>query len=302
MRDQTELIRPMKQKVWGWPAVANFILGGMASGCYVLALIMRGVREHESVVADLGIPGLLAATLVASGFLILTLEAGRPARSIHLLRHLRRSWMSRETLAALIFIPAAALGQFVPSRVLWFIAGAAAIGLVVSQGFIVYRARAVTAWNVLIIPLGFVTSGLAAGSGLILLQVVGAGAAVDHALIAVGLICAALDLAVWLGYLLWPGAAFQDATHALRRPPALMQIVGFGRVLPLLLLMWSTPSESRDVLHSTVIALAGLALIAGGMMQKAAIIIKAGYLRGIVLGPSRAPIAPIDSRREGELT
>lgn len=298
MRDQTELIRPMKQKVWGWPAVANFILGGMAGGCYLLVLLLAIARADAP---GMGISGLLAAMLVASGFLVLTLEAGRPARNIYLLRHLRRSWMSRETLAALIFVPAAALGGLVPFPGLWLVAGVAAIGLVVSQGFIVYRARAVTAWNVASIPLVFVTSGLAAGCGLILLQAVVAGAAVDRALIAVGLICAALDLVVWLAYLHSPDGDFRKATQALRKPSALIQVVGFGRLLPMLLLVLASFSAiGSSAMPSLLAAPTAMALIAGSIAQKTGLIIKAGYLRGIVLGPSHAPIGNIDSRRESD--
>ncbi len=35
---QMELIKPSRQATWGWPAAANFILGGMGASFYLLSL------------------------------------------------------------------------------------------------------------------------------------------------------------------------------------------------------------------------------------------------------------------------
>ncbi|RME43027.1 MAG: hypothetical protein D6791_16450, partial [Chloroflexi bacterium] len=111
-----ELIRPIKQTVWRWPAVAQFTLGGMGTGFYLLGLLIAarsGGDMPESFVLA-AVFKLLGPALAALGFLALTTEAGRPSRGHNLLRHLRRSWMSRETLAGAVFIPAAFLDWLFP--------------------------------------------------------------------------------------------------------------------------------------------------------------------------------------------
>ena len=48
------------------------------------------------------------------------------------------------------------------------IAGVAAVVFVISQAYIIYRARGVTAWNVPIIPFVFTTSSFVTGGGILL--------------------------------------------------------------------------------------------------------------------------------------
>jgi phenylacetyl-CoA:acceptor oxidoreductase subunit 2 len=281
-----ELIRPTKQEVWGWPGVVNFILGGMAAGFYLLSSLVTILQSGTLGVSQPMGFKLWAPVLTSLGFLALTIEAGWPLRGRYLFRHLRRSWMSRETLAAAIFVPAAVLDWLFPHPALWVLAAAAAMGLMISHGFIVYRVRAVTAWNVPPMPLLFLTSGFATGGGLVLLAALGkltlgVGTAV------LGRVCVVLNLAVWLLYLRWSrDAAFREATEALRRPSSLIFTVGIGHLLPVLLLLLLLVAPGVGVrveLEHVVAALAGLAMIAGGMSQKAGIILKAGYLRGIML-------------------
>ena len=83
-----ELIRPAKQTAWGWPAAANFILGGMGASFYLLSLWARihggapAVSNHGEIFKIVG-PGL---TIL--GLALLGLEAGRPLRSRFLLKQL----------------------------------------------------------------------------------------------------------------------------------------------------------------------------------------------------------------------
>jgi formate-dependent nitrite reductase membrane component NrfD len=158
------------------------------------------------------------------------------------------------------------------------------MGLMISHGFIVYRVRGVTAWNVPFVPLFFLTSGFATGSGLVLLAALGR-LTLEVGPVVIGLICVVLDLAVWLLYLHWSDdVAFRETTEALRHPNSLIFTVGIGHLLPILLLLLVAPGIGARVgLERIVVALAGLAMVAGGMSQKADIIRKAGYLRGIVL-------------------
>ena len=297
-----ELIQPSKQKVWGWSAVINFVLGGMGAGFYLLSALATVLRQ--------GIPGLVepaafklvAPVLVCLGFLALAAEAGHPLRGRHLLRHLRRSWMSRESLAGAIFVLAALLDCFFPSQALEALAAVAALGLLVSHGFILHRALAMAAWNVPLMPTLFVTSGLAMGGGLLLLAPPD-GMGLDSDLAAAVLVCVVLDLATWLLYLQGSRApSFRRATKGLRRPTALLFTTGIGHLLPALLLAplligpWGELDAERGRLW---VVLAGLSTIASGVGQKTGIVLKAGYLRGMGLkglksdARGRKPVFPL---------
>lgn len=282
---EVRLIRARRQTAWRWPAVVNFTLGGMAAGFYVLSSLMTVLQRTGTYVESQPMWfRLLAPVLTGLAFLSLTIEAGQPLRGRYLLCHLRRSWMSRETLAGAVFVLAAALDWLFPHLVLRILAVAAAIGLMISHGFIVYRSQGTTAWNVPIVPLLFVTSAFAMGSGLVLL--LGRGwLARGHSSLIVGLICVVLDLGVWLLYLRWSGdAAFREAAKSLRHPISQIVVVGIGHLLPILLLLAASGSGAGTWLRYIVAAVAGLAIVVGGMGQRAGIVLRAGYLREIVQG------------------
>jgi DMSO reductase anchor subunit len=277
-----ELIRSKKQKVWGWPGVVNFTLGGMAGGFYLLSSLLMVLRYGMLGLSQPAGFKLVAPALMGLGFLALTTEAGHPLRARYLLRYLRRSWMSRETLAGALFVPAAALDWLFPHPALWGLAAAAALGLMFSHGFIVYCVRGVTAWNVPLVPFLFLSSGFSTGGGLVLLAALG-GLALGVGPVVICLICALLDLAVWLLFLHGPhDLAFREATGSLRRPKSLLFTVGIGHLLPALSLLLLLVLPGVGLWHIFA-ALAGVAIIAGGVGQKVSIILKAGYLRGLVL-------------------
>lgn len=260
---EVELVPPRRQKVWHLPALINFFLGGMATGLYLL---------------DLAIPviefGWLAPLLAALGFASLALEAGRPFRVHHIFRHLGQSWMSREALAGVIFILATLVDWLLPHPLLKLLAGGGAAALMVSQGVMLYRARAVTAWNKPLIPLMFVTSGFASGGGLALLLVSGGSGGNGRALALATSAWTVLNLVLWLIYLYRPEEeAFQRATQPLRRPAFALTIV-VAHLLAAGLLLWSDSGLG-------VVVVAGLAVIGGTAVQKAGLMLRAGYLRGI---------------------
>lgn len=301
-----ELISPQKQRVWKLPAVVNFSLGGMGTGLYLLALfvslpadgnwlqaLLSGSAVWFSLAFAATVFKLLGVALAGLGFVALTMEAGQPQRGINLFRHLRRSWMSRETLAFFLFAVFAGLDWLLPNPLLRALAAASAFFLMLAQGFIVYRARGVTAWNTPLMPLYFITCGVLTGAGLMLVVFnfmrvfVPLTSAVSFAW--VGILAAVLNLAVWIIYLRTTDAAFQKAVAELRTQKALWQIVGVGHVLPALLLIpmaigLVTP---QGVLVLPLELLAGALLIFGGVRQKYGIILEAGYLRAIVLSPAK---------------
>ncbi len=302
-----ELIKPQKQKVWKWPAATNFSLGGMGTGFYLIGLLVSLPQNGNWVQLLLSSPNSnwiqlaflsaafkgLGPALVGLGFLALTTEAGRPQRGINLFRHLRRSWMSRETLAFAIFAPAAGLDWLFPHPALRTIAALSALALMICQGFIVYRARGVITWNTPLMPFYFVTSGFSTGAGLMLVVVTWFNALLGQnlqsavSLFFLGAVIAALNMVMWGVYLLIPDDAFQKATGVLRLPRAVTPIVGLGHLLPILLLLAALNDVTAP---QAVIALtSGLALMFGGVRQKFAIVLEVGYLRAIALAIPRQP-------------
>ncbi|MFZ5917475.1 MAG: hypothetical protein ACOYZ7_11105 [Chloroflexota bacterium] len=295
-----ELVRPKMQREWGSAGVVNFVLGGMGAGYYLQSSLVIILQTQGQIEPRSAAFKLLAPALVGLGFLALAMEsshiksylldARRILRSRHMLRYLRHSWMSRETLAAAIFCLAALLDWLLPHPVLWGLASVAAIGLILSHGFIIYRSVAVIAWHRPLIPLFFLTSAWVTGSGLALLV----SSEMEGELAAAGLLCAALNVGVWLFYLYGSqDTAFCAATRTLRRPQSLWMALGIGHLLPMLLLLTLllAGSYSQTVLWRAIAAWAGLALMAGGAVQKSDLVRRAGYLRGIVMAKPerRAP-------------
>ena len=280
-----KLIEPVGQKVWHWPAVANFVLGGMGVGFYVLSPLVASWKDGAFDTRHHLLCELLAPVLVCLGFIAVAIEAGRPLRGLNLFRRLGNSWMSRETLVGGIFVCTSFLNCVFPHQVLWALAALAALGLLISQGFVVYRAKAIAAWNVPVMPLIFITSGFATGFGLMLMLAPLGCFTVSRELMLTGLICIFSSLAAWFLYLYRShDPAFRESTEALRRPKAMLLIVGLGHVIPaLLMLLLVLGMIDAFIEFQYVMALAGSTIVAGGVYQKTGIILKAGYKRQIAL-------------------
>jgi len=276
----------MMQRSWGRPAVVNLTLGGAGAGFYLLGVLLTILERNRFDQAQLVSFQLLAPAIVCFGFFALSLEAGRPSRVLHLLRNILSSWMSIESLAGALFIVATFTDWFYPHFVFKTVAVSAALILIISQGFMVYRAPAVTAWNVPLVPVIFAISGFMTACGLVLLNTL---AAPDVTCLpaVISLIVVLLNLAVWLLYLYgYHNADFRRSTEVMRRFGSLMVTVGVGHLLPLVLLLSISlfgDFKNRSIMLPIVHVISGLAMIIGGASQKTAVILKAGYLRGIVL-------------------
>jgi DMSO reductase anchor subunit len=229
--------------------------------------------------------------LVCLGFLALTLEAGRPLKGVYLLSNLRSSWISVEVLTGSLFISTAMLDWFSPSPILHIAAFFAALGLIVSHGFIFYRSRAITAWNVPIIPMLFLTSAFVLGGGLLLVLSALQQTIVQQSTFIVVVVCLIADMLAWAMYVLRSrDANFKKTTGFMRRPVSLFLVIGLGHLFPFVTvagLMMFMGAPSATALSVILIALTGLCMIAGGVSQKIAIILGANFLRGMVMGQSK---------------
>jgi DMSO reductase anchor subunit len=278
-----EMLPAQRQLLWGWPAVINFALGGLGAGWYVVALLAAGFERSPGVIAA----SWTAPVLVLAGFAAVAGEAGRPLRGPRVLMRLRTSWMSRELLIGIAFVLLVAADLGFPLRLYRAPAMVAAILLALAQGFIVRRARGVTAWDVPIMPLLFLLSALLSGAGAYLLVEVGAGRSPLPAPAGAVLALIVVTFIAWARYLVWTSEeSFTRAVAPLREGRSALVIEGTGFGLPLLLglLALAAPTLARPGF-----GLVGALLITGQIYFKARLILAAGRLRPVTLAvvPSR---------------
>jgi len=278
-----EMLPAQRQVLWGWPAVINFALGGLGAGWYVVAVLAAGFERSPGVI----VASWAAPVLVLAGFAAVAAEAGRPLRGPRVLMRLRTSWMSRELLLGIAFVLLVAADLAFPLRLHRAQAIVAAVLLALAQGFIVRRARGVTAWDVPIMPLLFLLSALLSGAGAYLLVEVGAGRPPLPALAAAVLALIVVAFIAWARYLVWTSEdSYARAVAPLREGHSALVIDGVGYGLPLLLGLLALAASA---VAGPALALAGALLIAGQVYAKARLILAAGQLRPITLAivPSR---------------
>jgi DMSO reductase anchor subunit len=278
-----EMLPGQRQALWGWPAVVNFALGGLGAGWYVVALLAAGFERSPGVIAA----SWAAPVLVLAGFAAVAAEAGRPLRGPRVLARLRTSWMSRELLIGIAFILLVAADLAFPLRLHRVQAMVAALLLALAQGFIVRRARGVTAWDVPIMPPLFLLSALVSGAGAYLLVEVVTRRPPPPGLVGAVLALIGVALITWARYLAWTSEdSYARAVAPLREGRSVLVIDGAGYGLPLLcgLLALAAPAVATPML-----GLAGALLITGQVYAKARLIRAAGQLRPItlVIGPAR---------------
>jgi DMSO reductase anchor subunit len=279
-----ELIPATPQRLWKAPAVANFALGGLGAGFYLAALAADAFEASPA----LALASWLAPALVLAGFAAVATEAGRPLRGARVLRRVRTSWMSRELVLGVLFAALALADVLVPSPVFRWPAGLAAIGFVLAQGFIVRRARGVTAWDVSVMPVVFLFSALLSGAGLLLAVEVVAGRVPGGTVLGGTLALLVFGMVVWLAYVTWSGdEPFVRATRPLRDGVAAVAVAGGGYVLPFAL------TGVALALGATVAALAaGALMVVAQLYAKWLLILAVGELRPITLANLRLERRP----------
>lgn len=284
-----QLIPAEKQVNWGWAAVLNFITGGAGAGGYLFSSLGFGNSGTNAAIVTTAqtVIELVMPAVVCLGFLALAVEAGNPLNSRFLLRRLQSSWMSREALAFVVFIVAAVISAFHRNMFFQGIGIVAALVLIISQGFILYRSRGVPAWNVGIIPIVFLSSGLTSGVGLTMVFAAGSGISLEPNELLIGIISLLVNLTVWCLYLSWSKESeYQMAIRQLRRLSSLSISIGLGHAISILLLTFAWIiwlHEPASFAGYVLIGLAGLQILTAIACQKVGIILKAGYKREIRL-------------------
>jgi formate-dependent nitrite reductase membrane component NrfD len=271
-----DVVPARPQTLWGWPAAANFCLGGLGAGLYVVAVALDGLDRSPGV----AVASWLGPALVLAGFAAVATEAGHPFRGARVLRRVRTSWMSRELWLGGVFALLVAADLWFPLAFHRAQAATVALLFVLAQGFILRRARAVPAWDVPSVPLVFLASALVSGAGLwaLLAAVSGRAPAAWQA----GALAAApaLGLVVWVGYLGGAAGAFARAVAPLREGRLARLIVGGGYVAPLAL---ATLALVLPALGPLALGLAGALMVLGQVVAKTHLIRTAGQLRPLTL-------------------
>jgi formate-dependent nitrite reductase membrane component NrfD len=286
MTPPVDLIPAQRQRLWGWPAVANFTLGGIGAGLYGTAVLAAGFERSPAVT----LCSWLAPLLVIVGFVAVAGEAGRPLRGPRVLLKLRTSWMSRELWIGGAFVLLAAADIAFPHRIYRALALAAAVLLALAQGFILRRSRGVAAWDVPMMPWLFLLSAAVSGAGAYLLLEMVAGRAVAPAVLTAGILLLVLGLWAGRAYVETPaGHAFREATASLRDGSAGRVAAGLGGALPLAALALALGAPA---MATPAVALAGLCMVAGQACFKTELILRAGFLRPITVASLRMSRRP----------
>ncbi len=277
---------PVWQRVWHWPAVANLVLGGTGAGFFLACLLVEGAGGPDAgAISPVVRLKWVGAVMVLTGFAAVALEAGRPSSARYLLGHLRTSWMSREVSLGLLFIGTAILDAVFARDILAFFGGLTASGFLLSQGMMVNRARAVAAWNLEIVPVHFVSSGLCLGCGMLLMGAAATGSPVAPQVLLVVLGLLVFNAMTWFAYVhFFADTRSGQATLVLRDLRSLLLTLGVGHLMPLgliALLLGISGPDVRPLLQQGALGVAAAAILAGGVRQKSAIILQAYRLREV---------------------
>jgi len=249
--------RPWQQTNWDWRAAGNFMLGGTGSGLLLALPLIQNQSPY---------PVILALLLVAGGLGSVWLEIGRKLRAIHVFFNPQTSWMTRESLAALLLFGCGIAYLAVGEAWLQQATAIAALAFVFCQGRILRAAKGIPAWRApQVVPLIMVTA-LAEGTGLLLVMHPG--------LLVVSLFAAAViaRALAWSGY--W--AALQQPGSRKALETAGKALIQVGTLAPLALVLgaYFLPQAA---------ALAGIAAILAGWRVKYVLVTRAAFNQGFAL-------------------
>ncbi|WP_138429436.1 DmsC/YnfH family molybdoenzyme membrane anchor subunit [Fodinibius saliphilus] len=286
MREIANTLQPIHQNVWRLPAVLNFTLGGVGSGIYLVGTFLSCFQEFSTSTNLFYI--VSAPLLIILGLFAVSQEAGRPSRAIYLMRNWKQSWMSRETLAAAIFIPSCFLEVIFSSIFFSLVGFISGLIFLISQGMIMYKSRGLPAWNIWLTPVLFVVSGFVAGSGLLLCFLTFSGNTSPYlAFTTLGFLL--LDIILWYAYVNYTqDPAFRLATRHLRKAKYRFTIPIVGHALPALVIVVEIyrmlfHPEFLTGITSYLAAFAALIPMYTAYKIRYGIVIKAGFYRKITL-------------------
>lgn len=278
MSDPANPLVGARQTFWDYRAAMNFTLGGMSSGLVVMATIAHFVSGLSS--EALLYLNVAAGAGMGIGLFFVFMEIGKKMRFWRALMRPQSSWMTRETYAVAVFYPALLADLIWPGPVLHLVVALSALAFLYCQARILHAAKGIPAWRVGLIPTMLLLTGLLEGVGLL---GIASGLApwrfeASMAFISTwGALLALANMLIWQRYFAF---AKRDGVPPLARAelqkltPALRLI---GHITPLVLFALATAfSES-------LLAIAGVAAVAGGVMWKFTVITRACHQQGFAM-------------------
>jgi phenylacetyl-CoA:acceptor oxidoreductase 26-kDa subunit len=249
--------RPWQQTNWDWRAAGNFMLGGTGAGLMVTAALVQKPSPY---------PVLLALLFIAAGLGAVWLEIGRKLRAIHVFFNPFTSWMTRESLAAVMLFGFGFSFLIFDQTGLKYAAALAALAFVFCQARILRAAKGIPAWRVpQIVPL-VMTTALVEGSALFLL--------LDPDLLVISLFAGALIARgfAWSGY----RAALKQPASRVALETAGKALIQIGTLAPLALIV-------GGVFLPQAAIFAAIAAILTGWRLKYVIVTRAAFNQGFAL-------------------
>ena len=249
--------RPWQQTNWDWRAAANFMLGGTGAGLIIVLALVQNQALY---------PVMLALLLIGGGLGAVWLEIGRKLRAIHVFFNPQTSWMTRESLAAVMLFGLGISFLIFNQTGLIYVAAIAALAFLYCQARILRAAKGIPAWRAPQVMALIMTTGLAEGTGLLMFM--------NSDSLALGLFAAAViaRAVAWSRYwtaLKQPGsrAALESAGKAL---------IQLGTIAPLALVLGAffLPQAA---------ALAGVAAVLAGWWLKFVLVTRAAFNQGFAL-------------------
>ncbi len=269
-------VSPVLQQSWDWRAAANFMAGGTGSGLFLLSALAALGGVHAPHLSLLGL------FLVVVGLGCVWLEIGRPWRFLNVFLHPKRSWMTREAMAATGLLVLGFPSLVMASPALAAAAALCAGAFLFSQARILGNAKGIPAWReASLVPL-LVSTGLCEGAGILAAGLVLVGALPDLAW-SVQLLLLALVLA---RYLAW--RSYRAALRKKGAPTGTVRALD-GMTPGFVLIGHALPAALVSVgaiaipLQPFFLSTAGLLVLVTGWLFKFVLIVRAAFNQGYAL-------------------
>ena len=277
-RDPSDPLNGELQKFWDYRAAMNFIMGGMSTGLVIMATLAHFVSGlSETALLYLTVAG---GAGMAVGLSFVFFEIGRKLRFWRVLMRPQSSWMTRETYAVAAFYPALAADVVWPSTWLHLVVALTALVFLYCQARILYAAKGIPAWRVELVPTMIVLTGLLEGVGLLGIASGLASWRFEASMAFIsywGVFLALANGMLWQRYIAYakPRGIPPLARQELHRITPTMRLL--GHLSPLILFALAT------AFSYSMLAIAGVFAVAGGVVWKYTVIVRAGYQQGFAL-------------------